>query len=239
LVIDSWQRRIKIEKLNGITVVRKKNKKLRLIRDIILVFSYLLISIVLIHPSPPPKIGIQSQKNEGFYTRKFLKKNSIITPNLLNISDFEITEEFVGKENFYEYASKNDGEELAYIIGQVTGRLHNVGFVFTDNKSQNYLVDRDNRIVRTDLVFIQKNRSVYARSIDIGSFLASILNFEYSKYSRLEKSFLVGYKNTINYQNSVYLSIILRNILSIGLGDKKMRIIKNMLKKTNFNQILV
>ncbi len=232
MVVNSWQRKINIEKIDGITVVRKKDKKFRIIRDIILVFSYLILSIILVHPSSPPKIGIQSQMNEGLYVRSFLKKLDIITPNLLEISDCEITEEFVAKGNFYEYLSTNDGVNLAFTIGQITGRLHNVGFVFTDNKSQNYLVDYDDGIVRTDLVFIQKNGSVYARSMDIGSFLASILNLEYSEYSKLEKSFLRGYQNTINSQNSIYLSIILRNILSIGLGDKKIRIIKNMLKKT-------
>ncbi len=237
MVINSWQRKISVEKLDGVIVVRKVDKKLRLIRDIILVFSYLLISILLIHPSTPPKIGIESQKNEGVHIRSFLKKLNIVTPNLLKISEREITEEFIGNGNFYEYALKNDGEELALVIGQVTGSLHNAGFVFTDNKSQNYLVDYQNGIVRTDLVFLQKNDSTYARSMDIGSFLASILNLEYSRYSKIERSFLIGYLNTINFQNSIYLSIIIRNILSIGLGDKKIRILKNMIKKTNFGRI--
>ena len=97
------------------------------------------------------------------------------------------------EEIFTKHSLKGKDASLAFHAGILTGRLHNAGYVFTDNKAQNYLVVSDNLLCRTDLGFLQKKNSVFSRSIDIGSFLASVIDFEMLRYRSIEKAFFEGY----------------------------------------------
>jgi len=119
---------------------------------------------------------------------------------------------------------------LAFRAGKITGRLHNAGYVFTDNKSQNYLVTSQGSLLRTDLSFIQQEKSVYPRSMDIGSFLASVIGFDTHKYESIQNAFFAGY-NAETKQPFPYLSIAIRNVLSVGLSPTP-SIIKNMLSNS-------
>ncbi|MDQ5868360.1 MAG: hypothetical protein M3530_01385, partial [Thermoproteota archaeon] len=77
-----------------------------------------------------------------------------------------------------------------------------------------------------DLSFIQKECSVFSRSMDIGSFLASVIGLETDKYEAIETGFFAGYKFETN-KPFPYLSIAIRNFLSIGLSPS-LTIFKNM-----------
>jgi tRNA A-37 threonylcarbamoyl transferase component Bud32 len=92
------------------------------------------------------------------------------------------------------------------------------------------LVTKEKELIRIDLGFIQKSDSVFAQSMDIGSFLASILDLEPQRYRLLEKEFLIGYRIMTN-KKIPYLSIILRNILALGFGYSHKNMLKNMLNK--------
>ena len=70
------------------------------------------------------------------------------------------------------------------------------------------------RLVRTDLSFIMQDDSVFSRSMDIASFLASIMDLEGSEYRVIHETFINAYENETG-RSCPYLYIILRNILAL------------------------
>jgi tRNA A-37 threonylcarbamoyl transferase component Bud32 len=107
----------------------------------------------------------------------------------------------------------------------LTGKLHRAGLAFIDNKAQNYLV-RNSNVIRTDLGFTKKEVSEFARSMDIGSFLASAMDL--SLYRDIEKAFLDGYFSETGRKLS-YLSIVIRNLLSLGFSSNSSVTFRNMI----------
>jgi tRNA A-37 threonylcarbamoyl transferase component Bud32 len=189
---------------------------------------YTLISLLLAHPSPPPLTGKVTINNEGYSMRRNLRQLGIPTPLLISITDTALVEEYVEGGDLYRAFSDGKDTSLAFQAGALTGKLHKAGYVFTDNKSQNYLVASDNSVVRTDLGFMQKKDSIFSRSMDIGSFLASVIDFERFHYGAIETAFFNGYKSEMK-QGFPYLSIILRNILSLGFASDQSTMFRNML----------
>jgi hypothetical protein len=74
---------------------------------------------------------------------------------------------------------------------------------------------------------MQKKDSIFSRSMDIGSFLASVIDFESFQYRVIEKAFFQGYRSEMK-QYFPYLSIILRNILSLGFASNQIAMFRNM-----------
>lgn len=214
----NWQRNISTVELDGKKVVIKRNKSNKNLREYILISAYTLLSITVCHPAPPPRMGNRIILNEGFQMRKKLEEIGILTPTLISISEKQLIEDFIDGGNLYEAVLKGKDPYLAFNAGIITGKLHNSGCVFVDNKAQNYLVTLSNRLLRTDLAFIQKDSSLYSRSFDIGSFLASVMGLESKKYDQIENALLEGYK-TQTGRSFPYLSIVLRNILSFGFSS--------------------
>ena len=187
----NWQRDISIEEIDGHKVVVKRNKSTKDFHEYLLILAYTLVSIFLAHPSPPPVVGKMILKNEGYDSRRSLGQLGIPTPHLISISENTIIEEYVEGGSLYRALCGRGNNLLAFQAGRLTGKLHKAGYVFIDNKSQNYLVAPDNLIVRTDLGLMQKKDSTFSRSMDIGSFLASIIDFERFHYNMVEKAFLM------------------------------------------------
>jgi tRNA A-37 threonylcarbamoyl transferase component Bud32 len=179
--------------------------------------TYAIISVLLAHPSTPPEFGNKTTSNEGFEMREKLRSMGITTPSLISISDNLLIEEFVPGGDLHEALSNGNNFSLAFAAGIMTGRLHKSGYSFTDNKSQNFLVSSRNKVVRTDLAFIKKNVSVFAKSMDIGTFLGSLLSLDIGKYKVMENAFYEGYCSEAK-SPIPYLSIPLRNILGFGLS---------------------
>jgi tRNA A-37 threonylcarbamoyl transferase component Bud32 len=226
LYFVNWQRDVSIEELNGLKVVVKRNKSTKDFHEHLLILAYTLVSILLAHPSSPPLVGKMMLKNEGYETRRSLEQLGIPTPRLISISDNTLIEEYVEGGNLYRALSDGGDNLLAFKAGTLTGKLHKAGYVFIDNKSQNYLVTSDNLIVRTDLGFVQKKDSTFSRSMDIGSFLASIIDFERFHYDMIEKAFFDGYRSEM--KELPYLSIILRNMLSLGFSSNQYMMFRNI-----------
>jgi len=67
--------------------------------------------------------------------------------------------------------------------------------------------------------------SHYSRSMDIGSFLASVMDL--ARYREVEKAFYDGYMSECNCKFS-YVSIILRNVLSLGFSSDSKITLRNM-----------
>lgn len=222
----NWQRDIYIEEIDGQKVVVKRNKSTKDFHEHLLILAYTLISILLAHPSSPPLVGKMMLKNEGYETRRSLGQLGIPTPRLISISDKTLVEEYVEGGNLYRALSDGGDNLLAFQAGTLTGKLHKAGYVFIDNKSQNYLVTSDNLIVRTDLGFMQKKDSTFSRSMDIGSFLASIIDFERLHYDMVEKAFFEGYRS--ERKKLPHLSIILRNMLSLGFTSNQSMMFRNI-----------
>ena len=176
----NWQRDIEITLVDGRKVIIKKDKATKAINEYLLVFLYSLISVLLLHPSSPPKLGKSVLLNEGEENRRNLSEMGIPTPHLHHISTDTIIEEYIEGGNLYKFL-KNDGDlEIVFKAGVITGKLHNAGFCFIDNKAQNYLVNRSD-LIRTDIGFIQKRNSTYSKSVDIGTFLSSLIDLDREK----------------------------------------------------------
>ena len=180
--------------------------------------------MILAHPTAPPRFG-KIMRNEGPEMRKILEKMGITTPELISISKTDLIEEYIEGGNLYIALASGLPVRLAFIAGSMTGKMHEGGYVFIDNKAQNYLV-RGESVVRTDLGFIQKSNSYYARSMDVGSFLASIMDLR--TYREAEMAFFYGYMTECSRKFS-YLSIIIRNILSIGFSSNSKITLRNMI----------
>jgi tRNA A-37 threonylcarbamoyl transferase component Bud32 len=233
LYLVNWQRRISIEYLRGRKVVVKKNKPTKVFHEYLLIFTYTLASILLAHPSAPPHLGKVMLQNESHDMRRILQKLGIPTPELISISDSVIIEEYIKQGDLYRAFSDGKNSTLAFQAGALTGKLHKANYVFTDNKSQNYLVASDMMsLIRTDLGFIQKKGSIFSRSIDIGSFLASVIDFENSQYQAIERAFFYGYKSETKH-SFPYLSIILRNLLSFGFASNHTAMFRNMVRDSS------
>lgn len=213
-----------IEELNGQKVVVKRNKPTKEFHEFLLISVYSLISMLLAHPSAPPQFNA-IMRNEGHDMRMNLGKMGISTPELISISDIDLVEEYIEGGDLYVALSSGHPSVLAFRAGCLTGRMHKAGYAFVDNKAQNYLV-RGDSVVRTDLGFIQKTKAPFARSMDIGSFLASVMDLD--RYSEIENSFFKGYVSEFNHKFS-YISIIVRNILSLGFSSDGKITLKNMM----------
>jgi tRNA A-37 threonylcarbamoyl transferase component Bud32 len=229
----NWQRDVSIANRNGQMVVVKSNKTTKSFHEYLLAYTYSLVSVVLGHPDSPPVIGDMAINNEGNSMRNYLQNLGIRTPRLISLSDSLLVEEYIESGDLYnaflEFKEKKIICSLATEAGTMTGILHNDGKVFLDNKSQNYLVGGNyESLYRTDLAFIQTKSSVFSRSMDIGTFLASTIDLSKSKYSEIENAFFQGY-SSITRQGFPYLSVILRNMLSPGFAFNHKSMLKNML----------
>ena len=209
---------------NGQKVIVKQNKRTKRFHEFVLIYAYSLISVLLLHPSSPPMLS-EISRNEGYEMRNKLKEIGISTPRLLSMSDINLVEEYIEGGDLYWTLSSGESIMLAYQAGSITGKLHKAGYTFIDNKAQNYLV-RGDSVIRTDLGFMRKDHSVYSKSMDIGSFLASVMDLD--KYNEIFKSFHAGYLAESG-SNFSYLSIIIRNVLSVGFSSSGKIVLRNML----------
>lgn len=220
----NWQRDVSVQERNGSKVVVKKSKPSKGFHEFVLVCTYTTISVLLGHPSAPPRADGVS-KNEGQGTREALARLGVPTPRLLSISEDELVEEYVEGGDLYRALATGADASLATTAGTLTALMHNAGLVFTDNKAQNFLV-RQGSLLRTDLAFLQKNSSTYARSMDVGSFLASVVDLP--NYPGIEREFYEGYRSKTG-ERFPYLSIIVRNILSPGFSSDSKVALRNMM----------
>ena len=116
----NWQRDIEIALIDGRKVIIKKDKATKVINESLLVFLYSLISILLLHPSSPPKLGKSILLNEGEENRRKLNKMGIPTPHFHHISNDTIIEEYIEDGNLYKFL-KNDGNiEIVFKAGVIT-----------------------------------------------------------------------------------------------------------------------
>jgi tRNA A-37 threonylcarbamoyl transferase component Bud32 len=224
----NWQRQVSVEERGGQRVVVKRSKPTTAFHEYLLLSTYAMISLLLAHPSAPPHAG-NVTRNEGKEMRNALARLGIETPLLVSITETELVEQYIEGGDLYRAFVSGAPSELAYPAGESTGRLHRAGYTFTDNKAQNYLVKGES-LLRTDLGFLQKSTSVYARSMDVGSFLASVMDL--ANYYYIERAFYEGYRSHTN-GNFPYLSIIIRNILSAGFASDTKIALRNMMADTS------
>ena len=169
----NWQREVSVEERKGQKVMVKRNKPTKQFHEFLILYAYSLISVLLFHPSTPLTFS-EIIRNEGYEMRKNLKKIGISTPVLLSMSDTDLIEEYIEGGDIYRVLASGGDVMLAYNAGCITGKAHQAGYAFVDNKAQNYLV-RGESVIRTDLGFMKKNSSYYSKSMDIGSYLESVM----------------------------------------------------------------
>lgn len=220
----NWQRDISVEERGGRKVVVKRDKPTKVLHEFILLGTYTLISIFLAHPSAPPRPG-DIARNEGQEMRRTLERAGIPTPRLVSMTDKELVEECVEGGDLYRALAAGVRPALVQEAGRLTALAHAAGLAFTDNKAQNFLVQGES-LLRTDLSFLQKSTSTFARSMDAGSFLASIVDL--SNYREIEWAFYVGYRLQSG-KNLPYLSLVIRNILAPGFSADAKTALRNMM----------
>jgi tRNA A-37 threonylcarbamoyl transferase component Bud32 len=142
------------------------------------------------------------------------------------MSDTDLIEEYIEGGDIYRALASGGDVMLAYKAGCITGKAHQAGYTFLDNKAQNYLA-RGESVIRTDLGFMKKTSSHYSKSMDIGSFLASVMDLD--RYSEIAKSFYDGYMSEAGSKKFSYLSIVIRNVLSAGFSSSSETTLRNML----------
>ncbi len=213
-----------LEERNGQKVMVKRNKPTKQFHEFLIIYAYSLISLLLFHPSTPLTFS-EIIRNEGCEMRKNLRKMGISTPMLLSMSDADLIEEYIEGGDIYRALASGGDVVLAYEAGCITGKLHQAGYTFVDNKAQNYLA-RGESVIRTDLGFMKKTNSHYSKSMDIGSFLASVMDLD--RYGEIAKSFHDGYRSEADSKFS-YLSIVIRNVLSTGFSSSSKTTLRNML----------
>ena len=213
-----------LEERNGQKVMVKRNKPTKQFHEFLIIYAYSLISLLLFHPSTPLTFS-EIIRNEGCEMRKNLRKIGISTPMLLSMSDAGLIEEYIEGGDIYRSLASGGDVVLAYEAGCITGKLHQAGYTFVDNKAQNYLA-RGESVIRTDLGFMKKTNSHYSKSMDIGSFLASVMDLD--RYGEIAKSFHDGYRSEADSKFS-YLSIVIRNVLSTGFSSSSKTTLRNML----------
>jgi tRNA A-37 threonylcarbamoyl transferase component Bud32 len=227
LYFVNWQRYVQCGDYNGRKVVIKTNKNVKGFREFMLVFGYVMTSLVMLHPSSPHPLGSMLLHNEGPSMRHRLRKLGILTPELLYMSKKTIIEEYIEGGNLYSMFERKGDISFASQAGILTARLHKAGLVFLDNKSENYLVDGHNQLIRTDLGFIMKENSVFSRSMDIASFLASIMDLSNSDYRAIHGTFIKAYINETG-KSCPYLYLVLRNIIALVLTSSQINTFTNM-----------
>ncbi|HEX2170159.1 MAG TPA: hypothetical protein VHF65_07660 [Nitrososphaera sp.] len=220
----NWQRQVSLEEINGQKVMVKRNKPTKQFHEFLILYAYSLISMLLLYPSAPVAFS-EVIKNEGYEMRKKLKKIGIPTPVLLSISDTYLIEEYIEGGDVYKALASGGDIMLAYKAGSITGKAHQAGYTFVDNKAQNYLVRKES-VMRTDLSFMKKTSSQYSKSMDIGSFLASVMDLD--SYGEIAKSFHDGYMSESG-SKFPYRSIVIRNLLSAGFSSSSKTTLRNML----------
>ena len=220
----NWQRQVSLGELNGQKVMVKRNKPTKQFHEFLILYAYSLISMLLLYPSAPVAFS-EVIKNEGYEMRKKLKKIGIPTPVLLSISDTYLIEEYIEGGDVYKALASGGDIMLAYKAGSITGKAHQAGYTFVDNKAQNYLVRKES-VMRTDLSFMKKTSSQYSKSMDIGSFLASVMDLD--SYGEIAKSFHDGYISESG-SKFPYRSIVIRNLLSAGFSSSSKTTFRNML----------
>jgi tRNA A-37 threonylcarbamoyl transferase component Bud32 len=225
----NWQRHVRRGEYEGRRAVIKTNKRIKGFRDFILVFAYVMTSVLMLHPSCPHPLGSTLLHNESMAMREMLRKLKILSPTLLYISKKVLIEEYIEGGNLYSLLEKEGDPSLASKAGILTARLHNANLVFLDNKAENYLIDSQRQLVRTDLSFIMRNNSVFSKSMDIASFLASTMDLCSSKYRAIHHTFINAYENETGTP-SPYLYIILRNILALGFTSNRANTVMNLLR---------
>jgi tRNA A-37 threonylcarbamoyl transferase component Bud32 len=224
LYFVNWQREVSLEERDGQKIMVKRNRSTKQFREFLILYAYSLISMLLFHPSAPPTFS-EIIRNEGYEMRKNLKKIGIPTPMLLSMSDTDLVEEYIEDGDIYRALASGCNIMLAYKAGCITGKAHQAGYTFLDNKAQNYLA-RGESVMRTDLSFMRKTNSRYSKSMDIGSFLASVMDLD--RYGEIAKSFHDGYVSEAG-SNFPYLSIVIRNVLSVGFSSSSKTTLSNML----------
>jgi len=224
LYFVNWQRQVSLEEWNGQKVIVKRNKSTKQFHEFLLIYAYSLISILLFHPSAPLTFS-EIIRNEGHEMRKKLKKIGIPTPVLLSVTDTDLIEEYIEGGDIYRALASGSDIMLAYEAGCITGKLHQAGYTFVDNKAQNYLAGGGS-VIRIDLSFMKKTDSHYSKSMDIGSFLASVMDLD--RYGEIAKSFHEGYMSEADSKFS-FLSIVIRNVLSAGFSSNSKTTLRNML----------
>lgn len=206
-------------------VAVKRDKATKEFHEFLITYVYTMISILLASPSRPASF-VQIEANEGPVMRNVLAEIGIATPGLLEFGRGYLAEEFVEGGDLYQSFAGGGPASLAREAGAMTGKLHKAGYCFIDNKSQNYLAGTE-RVIRTDLGFTQRTSSDFARSMDIGSFLASVMDLE--RYPEIEEAFYLGYRSETG-SKFTYRSVIIRNLLSLGFSSDNAIMLRNMVR---------
>ncbi len=191
------QHKVTLKEIDGKQIIVKRNRISKFMKELILDSAFVFLSLIVGHPSMPFSINQDHIDQNECDGRNILQNLGIKTPKILKFEKGMYEEEYVNEGDLYyvfDEGSLEDCAKLSSKAGTITAIMHRNGFVFMDNTAYNYLV-QNNQIYRTDVGLFDSTDNTLARSLDIGTFLASVMDLQENKYQIVRKNFLEGYKN--------------------------------------------
>jgi len=218
-----FTRNITLSEINGIPVVIKSYP--RPIRTTFIDFSKSTFSIFFMKP----RISFLSREDRilrEVLGHEKMKEIEIAVPKILEFSfdDHYIAEEYIAGENLYNViknSEKSERENLSRKIGEITGRLHSLGFAFFDNRPQNY-ISKDGAIFRIDLETFEFEPTMFEKYCDVVSFTES---FTGEIRKEVHDSFISGYEKYENHTHNMFIENLARRaLLLLNLNRPRFRV---------------
>lgn len=179
-----WERDVEVGWGGSGKVIFKKSKRLRQPRNLLLSMTCLGFSLLFFSPASPFSISARTlAENEGFEVRRTFSRFGVKTPPLIKLDRDLLVEGYVEGIDAYRWIQRSGVKEagrLAEEIGRVTGRLHSTGYVFIDNKPQNYIVAEDG-LYRVDTGYITRTNRDFPRLLDVATFTASLIPLSFQR----------------------------------------------------------
>lgn len=218
-----FTRNITLSEIDGTPVVIKNYP--RPIRSAFVDFSKSTFSIFFMKP----RISFLSREDRvlrEILGHEKMREIEIAVPKILEYSfdDHYIAEEYIPGENLYNViknSEKSERENLSRKIGEITGRLHSLGFAFFDNRPQNYIF-KDGAVFRIDLETFEFEPTMFEKYCDVVSFTES---FTGEIRKEIHDSFISGYEKYENHKHNMLMENLARRaLLLLNLNRPRFRI---------------
>ena len=131
------------------------------------------------------------------------KKAGVPTPTifLIDVKNATIIMEFIEGKQVKQILSKVDGSmrrSLCIRIGQLIGRLHEVGIIHGDLTTSNMILDRDRKIFFVDFGLGEKTKELEARGVDLHLMKRALQSTHFRFTEECFKAVIDGYSKVLD-----------------------------------------
>ena len=130
------------------------------------------------------------------------RRGGISTPIIFDISDYEIIMELIEGDSLKQVLE----EELCVSVGEMVGKLHNLGIVHSDLTTSNMILS-GGKIYLIDFGLSYFDHSVEARGVDI-HLLFQTFKSTHDEPEKLRDAFKIGYRRVFPGADEVLKRVI-------------------------------